>query len=97
MSSRYSSCEIGHTTVPDGEGGLRVVKYLLRRADPREPSVPPVAYHRVVVGDRPDLLAGRYLGEPDAWWRIADAHRLLDPMELTARRGDVVVIPTPEL
>ncbi|WP_282004287.1 hypothetical protein [Propioniciclava sinopodophylli] len=97
MAGRYDGVEITETQVPDGDGGLRTVRYLRRRPAPREPTLPPLALHRVVAGDRPDLLASRHLGDPTVWWRIADANRVLDPAELTATPGDVVVIPTPEL
>ncbi|MFE9692383.1 hypothetical protein [Micromonospora sp. NPDC005806] len=29
--------------------------------------------HRVAVGERLDALAARYLDDPYAWWRFADA------------------------
>lgn len=97
MTGRYDHTGTAELQVPDGAGGQRTVRYLLRRAEPRDPSAPPLAHHRVTSWDRPDTLAARYLGDSTAWWRIADAHRILDPGELTARPGDVVAIPTPEL
>ena len=37
----------------------------------------------VVEGDRRDLLAARHLGDPELWWRLADANGVVDPRELT--------------
>lgn len=42
--------------------------------EPRLPTEPAVeGRHRVHVGERLDHLAGRYLDDPYAWWRFADA------------------------
>ncbi len=57
---------------------------------------PPLALHRVGDDDRLDLVAYRYLGDPLAAWRLADANNALNPAELTANPGDIVVVPTPE-
>lgn len=32
------------------------------------------AYHRVVEGERIDVLADQYLGDPELWWIIAEAN-----------------------
>jgi hypothetical protein len=94
--SRYDGVEIATTTVPDGEGGVREVRYLRRRRAPAHATQPPLARHRVADDDRLDLVAARYLGDPLASWRIADANSALDPQAVTATAGDVVVVPTPE-
>ena len=94
--SRYEGVEVATTSVPDGTGGVRDVRYLRRRRPPAEPMVAPLALHRVGDDDRLDLIASRYLGDPLAAWRIADANAALDPQDLTAHPGAVVVVPTPE-
>lgn len=44
------------------------------------------------VTDRFDLLAHQWLGEPERWWRIADANpHIRYPLDL--KMGDRVVIP----
>jgi nucleoid-associated protein YgaU len=48
--------------------------------------------HRVVAGDRLDLLAARYFGDPLQFWRIADANPASSPDELL-EPGRVLVIP----
>ena len=92
-ASRYDGVEVATITVPDAGP----VRYLRRRQPPAPPTQPPIARHRVADDDRLDLLAARYLGDPLASWRIADANAALDPLAVTATPGDVVVVPTPEL
>lgn len=48
--------------------------------------------HRVVDGDRMDLLAERAFGDPEFWWRIADANPDLEyPDKLMP--GQLIRIP----
>ncbi len=48
--------------------------------------------HRVVAGDRLDALAFRAYGDPEFWWKIADANPgLTFPDELTV--GTLLHIP----
>jgi hypothetical protein len=55
----------------------------------------PLAEWPVQQGDRFDLVAARTLGDSEAFWRIADANRAMDPNELTAEPGRRLVIPMP--
>ena len=95
--SRYDGLDVATVVVRDGTGGVREVRYLRRRPAPRPAT--PLARHRVVPGDRLDLLSARYLGDPTAWWRIADAGGALDPDELVAEQseGRVLIVPVPEV
>ena len=52
-----------------------------------------VQAHLVVDGDRLDLLAHRYLGDPEQFWRICDANGALRPEELTREAGRRLGIP----
>lgn len=95
--SRYDGLPTATHAVPDDAGGTRDVVYLLPRM-PRDPStVTPLEVHRVVADDRVDLLADRYLGDPQAWWRICDANAALDPDELVGpdNAGGMVVLGVP--
>jgi hypothetical protein len=96
---RYDGVDVATHFLPDGAGGTREVRYLRRRALPDPRAVRPMAFHPVVAGDRLDLLAARYLADPTAGWRLADANVVVDPEELTApeAEGDVLVIPVPEV
>jgi nucleoid-associated protein YgaU len=50
---------------------------------PREIPMPPQSVvHTVGAGDRLDLLANRYFGDPFQYWRIADANPALTPEDV---------------
>lgn len=92
-SSRYHDAEIGVHRTPDGTEVRYTKRRLLpplgdERADGDES-----ATHTVSSGERPDLLAQRYFGDPDQWWQIADANPVLDPQELTVEAGRDIRIP----
>ncbi|MFI6369995.1 hypothetical protein [Streptomyces sp. NPDC050546] len=90
-TSRYHDAEIGVHRRPDGSE----VRYTKRRLLPplddggRQEAQP----HVVAAGERPDLLAQRYFGDPGQWWQIADANPVLDPRELTDEAGRIIGIP----
>lgn len=48
--------------------------------------------HRVNAGDRLDLLAHRFFGDPFQYWRIADANPTLTPDD-ALDPGAVIAIP----
>ncbi|MFC9131214.1 hypothetical protein ACFT4A_30825 [Streptomyces sp. NPDC057099] len=91
-TSRYHDAEIGVHRRPDGTE----VRYTKRRLLPplddggHQEAQP----HVVGAGERPDLLAQRYFGDPGQWWQIADANPVLDPRELTDEAGRIIGIPT---
>ncbi|MFC9682909.1 hypothetical protein [Streptomyces sp. NPDC056948] len=90
-TSRYHDAEIGVHRRPDGSE----VRYTKRRLLPplddggHQETEP----HVVGAGERPDLLAQRYFGDPGQWWQIADANPVLDPRELTEEAGRIIGIP----
>ncbi|MEU9793163.1 hypothetical protein AB0E27_21475 [Streptomyces sparsogenes] len=89
-SSRYHDAEIGVHIQPDGTP----VRYAKRRLLPPLPTRDEdITDHTVSSGERPDHLGQRYVGDPAAWWRIADANPVLDPRELTAEPGRHIDIP----
>ena len=96
-ASRYDGVPTGSVPVPDGAGGTREVRYLLRRTAPEPGTAAPLAVHRVAADDRLDLVTARYLGDPTAFWRVADANAALDPEELVGphAEGADLVIPVP--
>jgi nucleoid-associated protein YgaU len=69
----------------------REIPYKLLRLLPSAPAT--VQTHLVVDGDRLDLLAHRYLGNPELFWRICDANGALRPEELTREAGRHLGIP----
>ena len=50
--------------------------------------LPLLAEHVVVRGDRLDLIAAAYLGDPTQFWRICDANPVIHPEELCCGRPD---------
>ncbi|MGW8887831.1 hypothetical protein [Streptomyces sp. NPDC055749] len=89
-SSRYHDAEIGVHRMPDGTE----VRYAKRRLLPSlDEAAQESAPHTVSSGDRPDLLAQRYFGDPGQWWQIADANPVLDPRELTEEAGRTIAVP----
>ncbi|MFE2252739.1 hypothetical protein, partial [Streptomyces lavendulae] len=75
-TSRYHNVPTASLTLPDG----RTVTYVRRRFPPDPDTLTTVGTHVVVAGERLDLVAARELGDPEQGWRIADAHRVLDPV-----------------
>lgn len=96
-AGRYDGVEIATATVPDGARGTRAVRYLRRRTLPDPRSLTTLVVHQVTAGDRLDLVAARYLGEPTADWQVADANAALDPDALTApaAEGNLITVPFP--
>lgn len=72
----------------------RSIPYKLLRTFPPEAQ----ALATVAVGDadRLDLLAYRFYGDPEQFWRICDANRALRPDNLFQPVGRRLTIPVPE-
>jgi hypothetical protein len=82
-TSRYAAIEEATLSVGD-----RLVRYKRRRFVP-EPTGTTAVEHTVAAGERLDLLAARYLGDPTQFWRLCDAAGVLDPADLE-RPGSTV-------
>ncbi len=83
--SRYHGQPTAEYT-PAG-GRRRTIRYLLRRFLPKPDALTTIAEHAVTEGDRLDAVSARYLGDPLAWWRIADANLDMQPERLTDEAG----------
>lgn len=77
-NSRYAGSEQAELVRADGTR----VAYLRRRLVPDPARYATVLEHQVLDGERLDRLAAAYLGDPELFWRIADANGVLDPAEL---------------
>jgi len=73
---------------PHDDGPDSPLLFHPRLVAPTEPAL----VHRVEAGDRLDLLAARYFGDPFQYWRIADANPALSPDELL-EPGRLLAIP----
>ncbi|SRR6266508_2407113 len=93
VTSRYHRIDRAEHVAPDG----RRLRYLRRRFLPADAPVAVLAEHVVAGGDRLDNVTARYLGEPEQFWRVADANLALRPEDLTGadRLGSRLRIPLP--
>ena len=87
-SSRYATIATATIRLPDGEGGVREVRYVRRRFVPAATGMRRLAVHTLAQGDRLDNVTHQYLGEPTQFWRVADANTALNPDGPHGRRGD---------
>ncbi len=90
-SSRYAGIEVAETTVRGRDGVDRTVRYVRRRLLPRLDEQTPLAEHEVAAGERLDVVAARYLGDPTRFWLLCDANPVLDARELEVPGTRMVV------
>lgn len=72
------------------------IVYLLRRFLPSPSRFALLQEHVIVAGDRLDNVTALYLGDPEQFWRIADANAAMRPEDLTAVIGRRLRITLPE-
>ncbi|MBO9621259.1 MAG: hypothetical protein J7500_00970 [Sphingomonas sp.] len=89
---RYASSEIRTRIGPAGQP----VAYLARRFLPEPDSLTIAGIAQMAPGERLDLLSARVQGVSTAWWRIADAHRLIHPGDLEEPGLQRLKVPLPE-
>lgn len=82
-NSRYNGLPILTHVLPDG----RTVAYLSRRVVPPPERFATVETHTVVAQERLDTISARHVGDPEQWWRIADANGAIRPDELVEKEG----------
>ena len=90
--SRYYNLETVKLQLPDG----REAVYNRRRFLPKGTSLPLLVEVTVTEGDRLDLITARTLGDPEHFWRVADANDAMNPFDLTAETGRVLRVPVPQ-
>jgi hypothetical protein len=92
--SRYYGSRTLSYTGPNGQ----TVTYLARRfvPQPGAPNFSTIATHTVRQGDRLDLLAAKYLGDPLMFWLICDANGAIRPDDLVETPGKTLNITTPQ-
>jgi hypothetical protein len=91
-ASRYRGVPLALHPGPAGEPPR---PYVRRRFIAQRRDIAVAAELLVSSGDRPELVAARTLGDPLAYWRIADANAVTDPFELTDTPGARIAIPVP--
>ena len=92
--SRYYGFGVQYYNAPNGQ----VIAYLARRIVPQPgaPNFATINQYTVHQGDRLDLIAAKYLGDPLMAWLICDANGAMRPHDLVATPGRVLAITTPQ-
>lgn len=91
-TSRYHGIDTATLVMADGH----MVVYLRRRFVPPPERFALLQEHSVSQGDRLDILAAQYLGDPEQFWRMCDANAAMHPEELTDSIGRTLRITLPE-
>ncbi|MFC4015153.1 LysM domain-containing protein [Nonomuraea purpurea] len=91
VTSRYHGIE---TALHRPDGG-EPIPYVRRRFLPDPRTLTVIAVHVVRDDDRLDRIAAQHLNDPERFWQVADANPVLDPADLTARRGRRLDIALP--
>ena len=91
--SRYYGSKTLTYITPEG----RAITYLERRfvPQPGPPNFATVAQHIVHQGDRLDLIAAKYFGDPLLFWLVCDANGAIYPIALVEAPGTALNITTP--
>ena len=90
-TSRYANTETTSLTTSDG----RVITYLKRRFLPKGDDMQTLVEVTLAQGDRLDLITARTLGDPEQFWRVADANNAMNPFDLTSESGSTLRVPIP--
>ncbi len=91
-NSRYAGIDTKLMKLADG----RVVIYLQRRFLPSPDKFALLQEHVITEGERLDNVTARYLGDPEQFWRVADANGAMRPQDLTLTIGRRLRITLPE-
>src|SRR5438128_1916011 len=91
-TSRYYGIDTATLTTSDG----RQIAYLRRRFLPSPDLFSLLLLHVVSEGERLDNVAAKYMDDPTAFWRIADANAAMRPEKLTETTGRVLRITLPQ-
>lgn len=89
---RYADTPLRFRTGPDGVP----VAYLARRFVPDPATLTIAGVAGMEPGERIDLFSARVQGTSTAWWRIADARRIIHPDALEQPQLQRLQVPLPE-
>jgi hypothetical protein len=90
-TSRYYGIDTAILT--DAEG--KTIIYIRRRFVPRPEGFQLLQQHTVTQEERLDNITAHYLGDPELFWRVADANSAMRPEELVATVGRKLRITLP--
>jgi hypothetical protein len=91
-TSRYYGIDTETMTTPDGT----IIIYLKRRFVPSPDRFQLLQEHSITQGERLDNIAAKFLGDPELFWRIADANGAMKPEDLVRTVGRKLRITLPE-
>jgi hypothetical protein len=91
ITSRYYGIDTAELETAAG----KTIVYLRRRFVPPPERFALLQEHSVTEGDRLDNITAQYLGDPEQFWRICDANRVMQPDE-TEKIGRRLRITLPE-
>lgn len=91
-TSRYFGLDTETMTDADG----KTIIYITRRFVPSPSQFQLLQLYTVVQNDRLDNIAAKYLGDPELFWRIADANGAMRPEELVETIGRKLRITLPQ-
>ncbi len=91
-TSRYYGLDT--TTIPSRDGTSIV--YILRRFVPPSDVFQLLQLHAVTQDERLDNVTARYLGDPELFWRVADANSAMRPEALVEKVGRLLRITLPQ-
>ena len=91
-TSRYYGIETASMKLPDGTE----ISYLRRRFVPPADRFSLLLVHTVTEGERLDNITAKYMDDPTAFWRVADANSAMRPEKLVEEPGRQLRITLPE-
>jgi hypothetical protein len=91
-TSRYYGIETETLTTADGT----TIIYLKRRFLPPPDRFQLLQEHTVTQAERLDNIAAKFLGDPELFWRIADANGAMRAEDLVQTVGRKIRITLPE-
>jgi len=91
--SRYYSRETSTYKASEGQE----ITYIQRRFLPQGEYRPLLIETTVNASDRLDLITTRTLGDPQQFWRVADANNAMNPFDLVSEPGITLRIAIPQV
>jgi hypothetical protein len=88
QQSRYYRLRVASLATADGG----TISYVSRRFIPRPESFAVLQRHRVIQGERVDVVAAQAYGDPLLYWRLCDANLALRPEDVTAKPGAFIYV-----
>ena len=85
ITSRYSGIETAKLETAAG----KTIVYLRRRFVPPPEPFALLQEHTVTEGDRLDYITAHYLGDPEQFWRVADANNAMNPTDLVQQPENI--------